>query len=280
MSRMKGSSSPPAFSLTEPFVHFQEDELNRPIYRFMSFQRLVEIMTTRRLTMLRTDLWDDPWENYIAHVRFHIGRATTQFQFRRTVYGSCWTRKSVSDALWRIYSPDKLAIRIASTPWLLGTALKAGIGTRSKASWFVGRVQYLPQSDIAKRAGDIAYDIASDRSGSGAARSVLFKRRSFAHEDEVRALVIDPGRSRVRGGMWRVKVDPQAIIRSVMLDSRTPKEVADMYSAYLKNELGFRGLITRSTLYDLPKRLEVDLVEQHRKRNPDESAPSTATRGT
>jgi hypothetical protein len=280
MSRMKGSSSPPAHSPTDSFVHFREDELNRPIYRFMAFQRLVEIMTTRRLTMMRTDLWDDPWENYITHVKFRIGRATTQFNFRRTVYGSCWTRKSVSDALWRIYSPDKLAIRIASTPRLLGTALKAGIGTRSKASWFVGRVQYLAQGDIAKQAGDIAYDIASDRSGKGAARSVLFKRRSFAHEDEVRVLAIDHGSSRVRGGILRVKVDPQAIIRSVMLDSRTPKEVADMYSTYLKNELGFRGRIARSTLYDLPKALEVDLIEEHRKRYPDESAQSTATRGS
>jgi hypothetical protein len=36
--------------------------------------------------------------------------------------------------------------------------------------------------------------------------------------------------------------------------------------------------ITRSTLYDLPKALEVDLIEQHRKRYPDESAQSTATR--
>jgi hypothetical protein len=90
--------------------------------------------------------------------------------------------------------------------------------------------------------------------------------------------VIDPGGSRVHGGILRVKVDPRAIIRSVMRDSRTPKEVADMYSAYLKNELGFRGRIARSTLYDLPKALEVDLIEQHRKRYPDKSARSTGIR--
>jgi hypothetical protein len=241
------------------FVNFENDLLlDKPIYRFMPFLRLIELMTAKKLTLLRTDLWDDPWENYIVQARFTIGSATTRFRFNRRIFGSCWTRKSVSDALWRIYSPDKLAIRIASTPGLLGAALDAGLPKRLRSSWFVGRVQYLPQSEIAKKAADIAYEIARDRSGAGAARSVLFKRRSFAHEDEVRVLVIDPytsGRQR----LLSIEIDPNAVVKSVMIDSRTPKEIAEMYATYLKRSLGFPHRIAKSTLYDLPEDLRVDL---------------------
>jgi hypothetical protein len=259
----KTSSYPSIGSPASPFIGFKADTLDRPIYRFIPFHRLVQLMTTRRLTLVRTDLWDDPWENYISHATFHLGRAATQLNFRRTVYGSCWTRKSVSDALWRIYSPDKMAIRITSTPRLIGLALHAGLARRARASWFVGSVQYLAQSDIVRRATDIAHDIATDRSGFAAARSVLFKRRSFAHEDEVRVLIIDP-RGRGLGGMMHVGLDPHAVVTSVMLDSRTPKEVADMYRAYLTRDLRYRGRVARSTLYDLPKGLEVDLSARYK----------------
>ena len=234
-------------------------ELDRPIYRFLAFERLIEIFRTGKFALTRTDKWDDPFENYIIRVRFKSGNGTLDLGLRRRIYGSCWTQKSVSDALWRIYSVDKLSVRIASTPRIIAQAL--GIGEKAgHRSWFIGKVAYLPQSEIVKNAASLARKILTSESEIAAARSVLFKRRSFTHEAEVRVLVIDRGDRRI-GGIVTSPLDPHAVIRSVMLDSRTPKGTAEMYRRHLRDHLGFRGPVKNSKLYDLPARLVIKVDE-------------------
>lgn len=221
----------------------------------------MEMFRTGEFTLTRTSKWDDPFENYIVGVRFKSGDGgTLDSALRHVVHGSCWTRKSVSDALWRIYSPDKLSVRISSTPRLIGEALTKGLVKCPRSAWFVGQVDYLPQSTIVKRAASLAQAILKDKSEAAAARSVLIKRRSFSHEDEVRVLVIDR-HQKGKGGLLKVRVDPHLMIRSVMIDSRTPPDVRAMYEAHLKTQIGFKGRISTSTLYDLPSRLIVDFPE-------------------
>jgi hypothetical protein len=241
------------------YINYGQNELDRPIYRFTTFSRLIEFFRTGEFALARTSMWDDPFENYIVSVRFKTGGGgTLDLALRHVVHGSCWTRKSVSDALWRIYSPDKLSVRIGSTPRLLGAALEAALTKYPRSKWFIGRVQYLPQGSIVRNAAALAKRILQDKSETAAACSVLLKRRSFAHEDEVRVLVIDR-HLKSKGGILKVKIDPHKIVRSVMIDSRAPKEVSEMYSTHLREQLGFRGRISKSTLYDLPGRLVVEL---------------------
>jgi hypothetical protein len=242
----------------DPYINYGKNELDRPIYRFTTFSRLIEFFRTGEFALTTTSKWDDPFENFIVGVRFKIGRGTLDLALRHVVHGSCWTRKSVSDALWRIYSPDKLSVRIGSTPRLLGASLKGALAKYPRSKWFIGRVQYLPQGSIVRSAAALARRILQDKSETAAARSVLIKRRSFAHEDEVRVLVIDR-HLKSKGGILKVKVDPHEIVRSIMIDSRAPKEVVEMYRTHLKEQLGFRGRISKSTLYDLPDRLVVEL---------------------
>lgn len=203
-------------------------------------------------------MWDDPFENFIVSARYKSKTGHMDSVLRHVLHGSCWTRKSVSDALWRIYSPDKLSVRIASTPTLLAQELSSGLSKYPRSKCFVGKVQYLPEKVIVDSAASLAKQIWTDESELSAARSVLFKRKSFAHEDEARVLVVDRHRQS-KNGMIRVRVDPHTLITSVMFDSRAPTEVKDMYKSFLRNDIGFKGRITSSTLYDLPARLIVEL---------------------
>ena len=43
--------------------------------------------------------------------------------FKENLYGQCWTKTRESDAMWRIYSPNKNGVRIMTTPRKLLTAL-------------------------------------------------------------------------------------------------------------------------------------------------------------
>ncbi len=60
-----------------------------------------------------------------------------------------------------------------------------------------------------------------------------------------------------KDGILNVNVNPQDLIQSVVIDSRAPKELVDVYTSYLKNELYFKGNVRRSTLYDTPKPIKV-----------------------
>lgn len=49
------------------------------------------------------------------------------FGFRSDFYGQCWTLKSTSDAMWRIYSPKKDAVRVRTTIRKLAESLSCGL---------------------------------------------------------------------------------------------------------------------------------------------------------
>lgn len=240
------------------FLHFKAAELERPIYRFVTFSRLLQYLKTGEYPLLSPSKWDDPFENYIIGAEFRSGAGIRDLGVRHKFYGSCWTRKSVSDALWRIYSPDKMSVRIRSTPQLLGTRFESALAKYRESKLFIGRVQYLAQSQIEKRAPELAKKILNDRSELAAANSLLFKRKSFAHEDEVRVLVVDHHRRGVNG-ILNIKVDPHAVIEGVLIDSRAPKEVVEMYTRFLKRDLNFKGRVSQSTLYNRPAGLTVQV---------------------
>lgn len=86
------------------------------IYRIVSVERLLQLFQTQQNTLIKPKKWDDPFENFIlqSQVRIPTGEIAT-FGFRDQFYGQCWTLHSASDAMWRIYSPNKNAVRIRST---------------------------------------------------------------------------------------------------------------------------------------------------------------------
>lgn len=240
------------------FIDLGDADLDRPIYRFSTFARLIEHFRTTQMAFVRSEKWDDPFENYIVGVKFMRGSGTLDLGLRHTLHGSCWTRKSVSDAMWRIYSPDKTAVRIRSTPRILGKCLDSGLAKYPNSKWFIGRVEYLPQSRILKNASSLARRIFKDKSEVAAARSLLFKRHSFSHEDEVRVLVLDRHQKSQRG-LLKVTLDPYEAVQSVLIDSRASDDLVYVYASFLKEKLGFKGRVSKSALYAPPGRLVVKL---------------------
>jgi hypothetical protein len=99
------------------------DGRQKPIYRYLSYSRPSEIPRSKAIAIVHPSLWDDPFENCLVGGKFRTGNATTGLALRHTRLGSCWTRKSVPGAMWRIYSTDKTAVCIKSIPELVGDAL-------------------------------------------------------------------------------------------------------------------------------------------------------------
>ena len=107
--------------------------------------------------------------------------------FANSVFGQCWSLLKESDAMWRIYSPEKHGVKVKTTPRKLREALALRV-EYPEVSAFIGRVRY--------ESGSYLRDMVTDRvrmqnkifdtSGKGHAETLLFKRDEFAHEEEVR----------------------------------------------------------------------------------------------
>jgi len=239
-------------------IHITKEELERPLYRILPFSRLIEMFETEKLTLLSPSIWDDPFENFILKSTFLINKKKIQFQTRNQCFGQCWTLKSVSDAMWRIYSPDKASVRIKTRVKKLGTSLSSAVAVPD-VSAFMGRVKYLGSKKLNNQAGKLAENILAT-SGKYLAKSLLFKRSAFSHEREVRLLYFDH-EDMVKGNVFSFKINPHDLIETVLVDPRATEQTVDLYKYYLKNQLNFKGRVKRSVLYDPPKELTIELTK-------------------
>src|SRR5690606_21988540 len=125
------------------YLHFDERELDLPVYRIISVDRLFELFRNRQNVLVNPKKWDDPFENFMmsSQIRFESGFSITM-GMKENLYGQCWTRTRESDALWRIYSPVKNGVRISSTPRKLLVSLKDASVALNNINCCIGKVKY------------------------------------------------------------------------------------------------------------------------------------------
>lgn len=86
------------------------------IYRYISFETFVGMVQSQALTFVQPMLWEDPQESspfrqFIEGLHNEWEQLVFTACYFKT-FGQCWTRLSESDAMWRIYSYNKKAIRV------------------------------------------------------------------------------------------------------------------------------------------------------------------------
>jgi hypothetical protein len=209
------------------------------VYRVLSLDRLYQLFASGQNVLVSPAKWEDPFENFILK---------SQRISRHGWFGQCWTRQRASDAMWRIYSPDKKGVRIRSTPALLMASMSKVRGGHG----FVGTVQYLPKKPLMRFA---VRALAKENLAviSHAAETLLVKRPAFRHEAEVRLLWHAAQDS--ADGLFRYAVDPHALVDQIMIDPRLP--IGEYYrtKAAILKKTGYEGQITRSLIYAPPPQL-------------------------
>lgn len=239
------------------FIYLTEEDLDKSIYRIMPLDRLIECLTTERLVLVKPKLWDDPFENYMlsATVELESGERGTMEPLRNSVYGQCWTRHRETDAMWRIYSPDKCRVRVRSTPRKLFNALKDANQIYGDVTCFIGQVQYHYKKDLVARLQSIRL---MNTDGSGIAESLLHKRHEFAHEEEVRLVHNTEDKVLAKSDHYSFPIVPNDLFEQAIFDPRMDRtKYRDA-----KNELrshGYRNTIGQSLLYRPPPELIIKL---------------------
>lgn len=228
-------------------INLSEDQLDKPIYRIFPVGRFLQVLTSKKLTLVKPKKWDDPFENLMLSSKFKIGGSHSEISARDSVYGQCWTLHRETDAMWRIYSANKDAVRLRSTPRKLLEALMSSNPEFAEIKCFVGGVQYVSKAKLKDAFSKIN---VFNTNGSGIAESLLIKRTEFSHEKEVRLVYVGDDGS-CGSDIFEFDVDPSIIFDRVLFDPRMSGELRKSYIATVR-ALGYHSEIKRSTLYDPP----------------------------
>jgi len=229
-----------------------QKELDKPIYRIFTIQRLLEVFGENALTLVKPSKWDDPFENFLMKAKGVLPDGT-QFSVasREHFYGQCWTNKRETDALWRIYAPDKNGVRVRTTPRKLLTALLTQNPQTNgvNLTCFIGKVEYF-KKDVLEGFFRVLPDLLTDKAGVGLAKTLLLKRTEFEHEDEVRILFNSLKDS--AEDLYKVSIDPFTFFDGIVFDPRMNYTMFKIFKAHFK-KLGFSNHILKSTLYKEPE---------------------------
>jgi len=239
----------------ENYINIIGKNYDQPIYRILSINRLIEVFNSEQLTLTSPRVWEDPRENFILNATFRLGGEIVEFEAQNSLFAQCWMTTPVSDAMWRIYSPDSQGVRIRTTIRKLIKSLSSSVQHPTIRA-FIGKVKYYPESKLPKEAKKVIPHL-TDTNGKGQARSLLIKRLSFKHESEVRLIYMAEDNHK-HGNFFKFDAPPHELIETMLVDPRASKEVVDLYRYYFKNNLKFKGRFSQSKLYQ-PKKFKFDL---------------------
>lgn len=231
------------------YIGLTEAELDQPIYRIFSLERFFQVLDKKQLALVKPHLWDDPFENVLLKSQFKTAsNETAIFEAHDSVYGQCWTRHAETDAMWRIYSQHKNGVRLKTTPRKLLATLQANIHEHPELCGFIGKVAYAANENQLKEQLQQINLTATD--GTGIAQSLLYKRKEFEHEQEIRLIYSGPD-GKCPNNIFNCSIKPNTLFDSIMFDPRIDESLRKACTAAIQN-LGCNVKVEISNLYDLP----------------------------
>jgi hypothetical protein len=234
-------------------INLEAKDLDQSIYRIVPIKRLVEMFVNRRNGLVKPRKWQDPFENFVFKNRFVLPTGKTlRPPMADSFFGQCWTTKSQSDAMWRLYSDKNQGIRIRTTIRKLYLSLHNHAWPEMSDRLFIGKVRYQSKSNLLKSARQIFSD---ERLYTGIdwAKTFLLKRSAFSHEREVRLLFFGYSEHASSSDVYDYALDPLVLVEDIVLDPRLDDASAFKMEALIRRKTNYRGRITRSDLYQHPK---------------------------
>lgn len=234
------------------YIDISQQEQIKNIYRIFSVERLFELFEKKENALVKPELWDDPFENFILNTPMVLKtHKKYKSAFRNRGYGQCWTLTIESDAMWRIYSPNKDGVKIQTKIRKLYQSLYSAQASYGPVSCFIGKVKYYPKEKIDKLVKDRLAGTKQFNGNFGQARSLLFKRNAFKHEKEVRLIYLDP-HNRSDLSVYLYPCDPITLIDRITFDPRMSPRLFRIYRDHLRT-IGYKGPVIQSGLYSPPQ---------------------------
>lgn len=110
-----------------------DKDQNKPIFRYVDVEQMMFMLEFSALPFINVSTWEDPFEGVEwSYIRASLENELDNTQdgdrketleclmslghdYEEYCYGSSWTFREESDAMWRIYSPNCTGVKIKST---------------------------------------------------------------------------------------------------------------------------------------------------------------------
>ncbi|WP_436323028.1 DUF2971 domain-containing protein [Vibrio cidicii] len=231
------------------FNSWVEDARDKYLFRVFSFERLLQFIETKKLVLVQPSMWEDPFENFFLSATLqNSGGREFSLDKKNTVFGQCWSLTRESDAMWRIYSQDLRSVKVRTTAGKLFDSVK--ISSDNLGYLYLGKVNYLPMTELNKLCQNESFLSMSLDSDIGAASTLFYKRKEFKHENEVRIVFSERISGSSKDKVVMFDVDPFDLIDQIVFDPRINDGLYDVYRAHLES-VGFNNIV-KSKLYDPP----------------------------
>lgn len=231
------------------------------MYKYIPLKYVLNMLETGKFRFDNIKKWEDVYENFVDKEEICLLNSKRDKMYGRACYGQSWTEQEESDAMWRIYSPAKNAVRV-KTVYPLIYNVSGEWNDNHKDNPIIptiDRVFYADEDEINK------WLVSNTPMNHWAfielqCESLFIKRREFEYEKEVRVILSTYNKEEKE--YVEVDFDPNKVFRDIVIDPRvTDEEFAQQRDRLVEH--GYNGdKIRKSTLYDFHRvKLEVDLSE-------------------
>lgn len=241
----------------------QPSNLKVSLWRYMDLSKFADLLQSRALVFVRSDHLGDPFEGSLPEMNAnefksimanrgslpeaHPFKNMTDAEFEQLskltykknkntlqmVYISCWhMNEAESAAMWKLYSKSSDAVCIRTDYETIASVLPSDS--------YMGVVNYLDYKTAAIQTGNMFYRF-------------MTKRRSFSHEREARAIVMDFGAFGAPSAPWikKVPVDIATLVKAIYVSPEAPDWFRDVV-ADLTEKYGLSVHVEKSELNALP----------------------------
>lgn len=219
----------------------------------MPVERVLQLIKDEKNILVHPSMWDDPFENFFLNSKFESnGKILNLGGLKDNLFGQCWTLGAEeTDAMWRIYSPNKDGVRVKSTLSKVISPLKSQNISDFETKVFIGKVEYVVESELVNQLQNAQIDSATFifRIEQMIINSLLIKRKAFEHEKEIR--VIYRGESNLNSQIHGYTINPQDFIQELLFDPRMDQNAYNTFAEEI-NKLLPKCPISKSTLYKSP----------------------------
>ena len=252
------------------FYHLDPNILeDTPIYKIMEFEYVYSMLKNKELKVGKIKNWEDPFENFLLKQNFWYKTENGEQQeydiheISELIYGQSWSLTEESDAMWRIYSPNKTSVRIKTTIKKLFDSIY--IDDDCVHTTFIGVVEYSSQDKFQEYLDKLEKDgisIWTLGSVHNMVNPLFNKRDTFEHEQEVRILCIASQEDKdwcLANDFIQYPIEVNSVIEEICFDPRISDDLFTAHSVALKDIGYHHNNIVKSSLYDLGPKRSIEL---------------------
>lgn len=227
------------------------------IHKYIPLKYLLVLLKERMLILKPVSSWEDPYENFFLKQHFvQPGRKDPYVMVDNLtagLYGMSWSLQEETDSLWRIYSPDRMSIRISTTVEKLVETVSS---EDDKWDVWVNSVDYKTDEEIKNWLSQCKAIKEREQFIEKMSESFFIKRKAFEAEKEYR-LVVNYAKEIKPTICFRC--EPEKMITSILVDPRVNEYEYDAIKASLISYGVEEAKIAKSGLYDFqPQKVEME----------------------